>query len=517
MRKLIAIALLFLASCSETKTPDANTISSLKLKRGSVISCGARDQGFGKVGFETSCRSELKWDFDMGVALLHSFEYDEAEKVFAKIIDAQPDCAMAYWGVAMANYHTLWAPPNADEFEKGSKAIAIARSIGAQTEREKSYINAIGLFYDHHEKDDHAIRYARFESAMKTLFETYEQDPEAAVFYALVLTGGANPADKTYSKQKQAVAILENLYKDRPNHPGIIHYIIHSYDNPQLASLALDEARKYASIAPSSAHAQHMPSHIFTRLGLWDEDIRSNRDAANSAKCYAESAGIKGHWDEELHSLDYLIYAYLQKNDTISAAREVSYMLSMKEITPFNFKVAYALAASPARLMLEKHDWKGAAQLKLYPGNIDWSKYLWPKAIHIYARAMGQANSGELAGAQSSIHEMEIIRDTLLAQKDVYKANQVSIQINTANAWLLFRSGKQTEGLDWMIRAADMEDATQKHAVTPGEVLPARELLGDMLLEMGRSADAIAAYEADLAERPNRYHASQVLKDLRRQ
>ena len=289
---------LLVISCNNNNTSANKAINEIGLKRGDLISCGPPDKAFGIVGFETSCSEKVKNKFDLAVALLLSFEYDEAEKVFAKIIDEDPNCAMAYWGVAMSNYHPLWEPPSPAELEKGAKAIAVAQSITQKSKKESDYIEAIALFYKDWNKADHHSRSIRFEKAMEKIYAKFPNDKEVAVFYALSLNAAADPADKSFANQKKAGTILTALYPGEPNHPGIVHYIIHSYDYPVLAAIALPAARKYASIAPASAHAQHMPSHIFTRLGLWDEAIKSNLTATSSAKCYAENAGIKGHWDE---------------------------------------------------------------------------------------------------------------------------------------------------------------------------------------------------------------------------
>ena len=321
MKQLIHISIRFyyilaaasVISCHNNSTPSNELIKQLNLKRGNVISCGPPDAQFGSVDFDMSCDAKAKKDFNLAIELLHSFEYEESEKVFAKIIDETPGCAMAYWGVAMCNFHPLWNPPAEAELEKGSKAIDIAKAITTKSAWEAGYINAIGLFYKDWNIKDHHARCMDFEHAMEKLHASYPDDKEAAIFYALSLDAAAVPADKTYAKQKKAGAILEALYKAEPNHPGVIHYIIHTYDYPELAVLALPAARRYAQVAPSSAHALHMPSHIFTRLGLWDDCIHSNLKSIEAAKCYGESAGIPGHRDEELHGLDYLVYACLQK------------------------------------------------------------------------------------------------------------------------------------------------------------------------------------------------------------
>jgi tetratricopeptide (TPR) repeat protein len=502
------VFLYLLVSCgNHGDGPSKNLIDQLELKRGRVISCGPAEQQFGPVQFDVTGSTVLKKDFNLAVSLLHSFEYDEAEKTFSKIIDETPDCAMAYWGIAMCNFHPLWNPPATTELQKGAKAIEIANNIKNKSARESGYIAAIGAFYRDWEKKDHLTRCLDFEKAMEQLYRTYPSDKEAAIFYALALNASADPTDKTYAHQKKAGAILTALYPGEPDHPGIIHYLIHTYDNPELAELALPAARKYARIAPSSAHALHMPSHIFTRLGLWDECISSNLESVSSAKCYAAAAGIKGHWDEELHGLDYLVYAYLQKGENAEAQAQLKYLDSINLVYPANFKVAYAFAAIPSRYYLENKLWPQAAALPLHPTTFAWGKFPWQEAILHFARFMGALHSGKTAAADAELKKLHQLHDTLEQQKDLYKSRQVAIQIRTAEAWRLFVSGDKTKGLQLMQLAADMEDSTEKHPVTPGSVLPARELLGDMYLEMLDYKNALQAYETVLKNCPNRFNS----------
>jgi len=488
------------------KNISSEEIKAINLKRGEIVLCGPADKQFGTVQFDISCSREVKNTFNLAMALLHSFEYDEAEKVFTKIIDQEPGCAMAYWGVAMCNYHPLWAPPGPTELIKGSKVIELAESLNSLPERESGYIQAIAAYYKDWEKADQHTRCIRYEKAMEKLYTQYPGDHEAAIFYALSLDAAADPSDKTFAFQKKAGAILNAIYPNEPNHPGIVHYIIHTYDYPGLAELALPAARKYASVAPASAHAQHMPSHIFTRLGLWDECISSNLISTASAKCYAENAGLKGHWDEEFHGMDYLVYAYLQKGDDSLAKAQWDYLRTIREVYPANFKVAYAFAAIPARYVLENRMWKEAATLEIYPGSFPWDKFPWEKAIIHFTRLLGAVHAGLMDSAVSELDKLKTLRDTLLQQKNTYKANQVDIQIMASEAWMLFKAGKYSSALEHMISAADMEDATEKNPVTPGEVIPARELLADMLLEMGYKEKALTAYQEDLAAHPNRFN-----------
>jgi hypothetical protein len=494
-------------SCNtKNKEPSKEAINAINLKRGAVISCSPSGAEFGSVEFEMSCSGKIKDDFNLAAKLLHSFEYDEAEKVFARIIDEAPECAMAYWGVAMSNFHPLWTPPSQAELMKGVKAIEIAQSIAKKTKREEAYINAIAAFYIGWDKADHLSRCVNFEKSMEHLYKEYPNDKEAAVFYALALNAAADPADKSFAKQKKAGAILNSLYPGEPNHPGIVHYIIHTYDAPELAALALPAARKYANVAPSSAHALHMPSHIFTRLGLWDECISSNIASVSSAQCYAKEAGIKGHWDEELHGLDYLVYAYLQKGENDHAKKQWDYLKTITEVYPLNFKVAYAFASIPSRYVLENKLWSEAASLTIHYKNFPWENFPWQKAMIHFTRLMGAAQTGNITAAKAELKALDSIHRKLLEQKDAYKANQVQVQVKAGEAWIKFKEGKNDEALMLMNFAAGLEDKTEKHPVTPGEVIPARELLGDMLLQMNKPGMALAAYEENLKKHPNRFN-----------
>jgi tetratricopeptide (TPR) repeat protein len=501
----MAAALLF--GCREKPQPMlAKKISAINLKTGNVVLCGPDDKGVGKVSFIISGSDSIINQFNFGIALLHSFEYDEAEKVFAQIIHRDPRCAMAYWGVAMCNYHPLWPPPETPELIKGNRALEIARSIKPKTPRETDYIDALSVYYNNWQKIDHRTRCNQYEAAMKTVYEKYPNDKEAAIFFALALDAAADPADKTYTNQKKAGQILNALYSAAPLHPGIIHYLIHTYDYPELAQLALPAAEKYASVAPASAHAQHMPSHIFTRLGMWDESIQSNLASTAAARCYAENAGIKGHWDEELHGMDYLVYAYLQKKDLKKAKEQWDYLNTFGEVSPLNFKGAYTFAAIPARYVLENRLWKEATQLTTTPAGFPMQQFPWQSGIIHFARLLGFVHTSRLDSAKQELATLNQLRNQLLAKKESYKANQLAIQLMAAEGWMAWKEGNAAAALEKMNQAADMEDKTEKHPVTPGQVLPARELLGDLYLELKQPEKALAAYQADLEKQPNRYN-----------
>ncbi|HEX6914260.1 MAG TPA: hypothetical protein VF145_03415 [Chitinophagaceae bacterium] len=479
--------------------------ASLDLKRGTAISCGPPEMQLGKLDFSIEGSRESRERFILGLKLLHSFEYDEAEKVFAGIIDKEPDCAMAYWGVAMSNFHPLWTPPSEAEFQKGLKALKIARDLAGNSGREADYIMALSAYFTEGANETHRSRCLRFEQSMESLHENYSDDDEAAIFYALALTAAADPSDKSYSKQEKAGRILNQLYAEHPDHPGIIHYTIHAYDAPELAAKALPAARRYASVAPSSAHALHMPSHIFTRLGLWDEAIRSNEASVEAARCYAQQAKLEGHWDEELHGLDYLVYAHLQRGDNKAAKQYLDYLKTITKVDPVNFKVVYAFSAIPSRWVLENKRWQEAANLDIHIGNFNWRGYEWQKAIIHFTRALGRVHIGDESGASREIEQLQNIYDTL-APKDSYKAQQVQIQLGSARAWLHYLQ-KKDDALYLMMETASLEEKTEKHPVSPGEVVPARQLLGDMLMELGRYAQALQAYEADLTRHPNRFNS----------
>ena len=502
---VLAIASVSILSCNNNQVSSADN-KTIELKRGDIISCGPQEgELFGTVSFDLTIPNSYQKDFNTAIALLHSFEYDEAEKMFAKVIDEVPGCAMAYWGVAMSNFHPVWMPPTPAELKKGSQAIEIARSVNDKTKRESDYIEAIAQFFEHADELDHRSRVLKFEKAMENLYQQYPDDKEAAVFYALALSAAIDPTDKMYSRQKKAFEILEPVFKEQPLHPGIAHYLIHNMDYPGLATLALPAARKYASIAPASAHAQHMPSHIFTRLGLWDESIRSDLASVSSAQCYAEKAKLNAHWDEELHGMDYLVYAYLQKNDEASAKQQLDYLKTINKVSPANFKIAYAFAAVPARYALERKDWKMAAELQLPVANFSWDNFPWQEAIIHFTKLLGYVHLNNLKEADKELAILNTLHQKLLPQKNkAMESAQVDVQIKAAEAWIELKKGNKQIAKELMIAAADKEDGMEKHPVTPGSVLPARELLGEMLLELNESASAVEAFEKDLQINPNR-------------
>lgn len=465
----------------------------------------------GVVNFAISCKPQVQKRFDRAVAWLHSFEYEEAEKAFTDVTVMDPQCGMAYWGIAMSNYHPLWAPPTAAELNKGSAAVEKAKSAGVRTPREQGYIAAIEVFYKDHDRLDHRQRAFAYNEAMKKQSASYPSDREASVFYALTLIAtGMMSQDKTYVREKEAAEILNRVLAREPRHPGVAHYLIHSYDYPALAQLALPAARSYAKLAPASAHAQHMPSHIFTRLGLWSDAIRSNLDAENSAKTFAVRNHMSGAWDEQLHAMDYLAYAYLQRAQNKNAAGVLAELNQLQRVDPPSFKVAYAYTAIPARYVLERRQWNEAASLTLRDGHLKdllLGKFPWAKAHIHYARAIGAARSGDTASARREVDELTRIKQALTEVKGDYDwAKQVEIERQVASGWLAFAEGKHEEALQLLRAAADLDDATDKHPVTPGALLPIREQLADLLLELKQPAAALQEFEVSFRATPNRFN-----------
>jgi len=465
----------------------------------------------GQVAFPISATPPVQKQFNRAVALLHSFEYDRSEQAFAEILESAPDCTMAYWGIAMSLYHQLWAPPNPEELKKGWTAVEKARALGASTEREQAWLQAIRSFYGDSDKLDHRTRAQAYEKAMEQLYQAHPGDQEAAIFYALALNGTALvtvPMDKTYAKQKKAAEILNAVLRENPQHPGVAHYLIHSYDYPALASLALPAARSYAKIAPASAHALHMPSHIFTRLGLWSESIQSNLASAAAAHEHAKTSGMAGTWDEELHAMDYLAYAYLQGGQDREAERTLQKLRGIQKVWPENFKCAYAFAAIPARVVLERRRWSEAAGLELHPAGFPWAKFPYAEAITRFARALGAARSGDPISAAKEVDSLtEIEKKVSKIQSDYDWASQVQIQRRAAAGYLAWAQGREQEAFEILRSAAELEDSTEKHPVTPGAVLPARELLAELLLQSGRYAESLREFEAVLRDAPNRFQS----------
>jgi hypothetical protein len=462
----------------------------------------------GKVHFATTCASAVQPAFEHGVALLHSFAYEPAARTFADVASHDPGCAMAPWGIAMSNFHVIWGPPTAAEFAAGREAAQQAAVIPAGSKREGDYIAAINAYY-RGDGIPHPARVVAFERAMASVAQHNPGDHEAAIFHALAILGVAynSPPDKTYARQKQAAEILNRLLPLEPDHPGIAHYIIHSFDYPGLAELALPAARAYAKIAPSAPHALHMPSHIFTRLGLWQESIASNLASEEAARKWVEKAHPGATAFDALHAIDYLEYAYLQTGRDAQGRELVGRVAKVTSLDVAQFAAAYALAAVPARYALERRAWKEAAALAVAPASFPWKEYPWAEAIVHFARAVGAARSGELETARAAVARLAAIQEALAGQKGFDWATQVEIQRRAAAGWLARAEAKDDEAVALLRSAADLEDTTDKHPVTPGSVLPAREQLADLLAELGHPGAALTEYETSLRTAPARFRS----------
>jgi len=464
----------------------------------------AHAEKLGTVSFATSCAPAVKAPFARAVALLHSFWYDQAEKAFGEVAAADPSCAMAHWGVAMSVYHPIWAPPTPAEIERGQEAVAKAKAAAAPTARERDYVAAIEAFFRDADTADHRTRAVAYEKAMEGVHLRHPDDREAAIFYALALLGTAPPADKTYANQKKAGAILNRVLPAQPDHPGVAHYLIHSFDYPQLADLALPAARSYSKIAESSPHALHMPSHIFVRLGLWDDAIRSNMESAAAARAHVEKTLPGARSFDELHAIDYLAYAFLQQGRDAKAREMVESIRTVQKLDNPQFAAAYALAAVPARYALERGQWAEAAALEVGPSFFPWATFPYAEAITHFARAVGAARSGDAGRAREAVERLEALHKAAVDAKIGYWPAQIEIQRRAAAGWLARAEGRNDEAARLLKEAADLEASTDKHPVTPGAVLPAREMYADLLLELGRPAEALAEYEAAVAIAPNR-------------
>jgi hypothetical protein len=457
----------------------------------------------GTVHFPTSCTAAAQKPFDRGVALLHSFEFQRALDDFDRTIAADPACGMAYWGIALTRWSNPFAPGlrTPAQIRQGREAIDRAVAAGVKTDRERAYLDAASRLYADGDRVPQAARVASYRDAMAALAAKYPDDTEASIFYALALAFAANPEDKTYADQLKGGAILERLFTKQPDHPGLAHYIIHTYDVPPLADRALEAARRYARIAPSAPHALHMPSHTFTRVGYWQESIDANIAAAKAAKA-------EGATGEELHASDYQTYAYLQMARD-RAARQL--VVSLPEMASRYDPTAvrgsappaaayFAIAAMPARYALERGAWAEAATLEPHA-----TAFPYTDAMTSFARALGAARLQDAAAARTALAELEALHARLVAQHEPYWANQVDIQRRAASAWIALADGKTSAALEEMRAAAHAEDATEKSAVTPGPLAPARELLGDMLVVAGRPSEALQEYATALTKEPNRF------------
>ena len=446
----------------------------------------------GNVHFPVTCAPAAQAAFDRAMALQHSFWYQAAKQGFAAVQQADPQCVMAYWGMAMSQLGNPFSPRPPDVLSAGAAALAKAGEIGAKNPREAAYLAALGVYYKDYDKVDHRNRVVAYAAAMGDVAARFPDDREAAILYALALDTAAAPTDKTYANQLKAAPILEQAFAEQPQHPGVAHYLIHTYDAPPLAEKGLPAALRYADIAPAAPHALHMPSHIFTRVGYWQQSIDTNRRSADAA----HAAGEIG---DEMHAYDYMVYAYLQTAQDSAARQVVAGIGAVMTQADGGYGGQFAAAAMPARLAIERGAWSDAAALAPRP-----TKLANVEAITHFARALGAARGGNVVAARAELDTLRALEAKLVAAKDVYWAEQTGIQVDVITAWIA-RGEQKAEAIDLMRAAADREAKTEKAPVTPGPLAPAREMLGEMLLEAGRAAVALAAFEASHKVEPNRF------------
>lgn len=461
----------------------------------------------GSVAFPVSCTEDASARMRLGLALLHNMTYTEAEAAFRSASDLDPECALAYWGVAMTYVHPLWPDvPSPAQFERGRALLEQARTRGTRTPREEAYVTALEAYYRDAETRDEPARLASYAAAWAQVAADHPDDPEAALFRALSLMATAPGSDQTFATQQEAGAIAEQVLKRIPDHPGAHHYTIHAYDVPPLAQRALPVARSYGKVAPDNSHALHMTSHIFTRVDLWEESIQYNARAADAALHHPINGATSHH---HLHALDYLAYAHLQRADDAKAREVLDHLSALHGPVMDNSVTAYAFAAVPARIALERQRWADAARLQpRQPASLSWDNYPHLDAITEFARALGHAHTGNMAAARTSVARLGALQTKAAALPGAYDWGiQVKIQEVAARAWIAYGERRTDEAVRLMQEAAQLESTTQKNPVTPSEVLPAGELLGDMLLDLKRYDEALAAYRTALERSPNRLNS----------
>jgi hypothetical protein len=457
----------------------------------------------GRVTFPISCRPSVQAPFERAVAMLHSFWYEASIKAFQSVVAEDPECAMGHWGIAMSEWHPLWYAPDAAALAAGWAEIQKAKAAGARSDRERGFVAALETFYRDAGRLDNATRLAAYEKAMEGLHQRFPDDREVTAFYGLALLAAASPQDKSYAKQKTAALLLQQIFIAQPDHPGASHYIIHAFDYPELAEWGLPAARNYAKIAPAAPHALHMPSHIFTRLGVWRESIASNVASEQAAKDYAAKVNMDGAWDEQLHAMDYLVYAYLQLGEDREAKAVLDELRKIRRVQPENVKTAYAFAALPARYALERRNWAEAAAMS----SLHESKLKWPSGMTSFTRGYGLARLGDLSGASRELAALEAVALQMAEPKDPFWSDYLEALRRGLKAWVLHGQRDEAAALVLMRSAADLEDATAKHPATPGSVLPMRELLGELLLEQHHGRQALIEYQTALRLSPHRLAA----------
>lgn len=466
----------------------------------------SKPEKLGEVTFPISCNDAAQQEFNRAMALFHSFWFNPAIESFSNVVQLDPECGMAHWGIAIMSMGNPFAwPANPKAMQAAATAMAEAQRVGARSERERDYIAALSVFFKEWETTEHRSRAVALEKAMGGVAAKYPKDDEAQILYALVLDATALPTDKTFANQQKAAGILEPMFKKYPNHPGVTHYLIHTYDYAELADKGLASARAYGAIAPSVPHALHMPSHIFSRVGLWQEMVEGNKASYGAAKAELKETTLGVGTYDALHAMDYMVFGYLQQAQDKAAKQLVDEAAAIQKVNVENFVAAYALAAIPARYALERGDWKQAAALKLSPGDLAWNKFPQAEGILVFASGLGAVRSGDVAAARNNVEHLQALKEAMTAAKIGYWAGQTDFQIKTVNAWIALAEKRNGEAVQLMRAAAEAEEASDKHPVTPGNVVPSRQLLGDMLLTLNQPAQALTEFERSLKRDPNRF------------
>ncbi len=486
--------------------PGLAVVAALTVLAALLVSGGGQSRAdtarLGTVHFPVSCNAAAQKEFQVAMAYYHSFAWAQLKGAVERVLQADPGCAMAHWlkALGLLDNPFVW-PVNLSRgvLAEAQAALDAARAAGLQSQRERDYVDALAVFFKEADRLDHRARATALQRALGGVAARHAGDTEAAILHALILSANFDPTDKQYTNQLRAAQILEAIFREQPDHPGVAHYLIHSYDYPPIAQKGLDAARRYAAIAPDAPHAQHMPSHIFTRVGYWRESIAANR----------QSSRVDG--DRSLnspHAYDYMVYAHLQLAQDRAAAGVLAHAVG-RPTKPDHFAAAFAYAAMPARLALERGAWQEAAGLPLNPAAeaYPWKKYPQAEAINAFARGIGAGLSGQGTAARAEVARLHALRDAASERKLGYWAEQIDIQAEVVRGLAACAEGQAGECLASLRAAADREDATEKHVVTPGPLLPAREVLGMVLLKDGKAAEALRAFEAVLAKEPNRYRA----------
>ena len=479
----------------------------LSATAGSARALEESEYPLGKVDFSNSCAAEAQQELNQAVALLHHMTYPRAKAAFTRVAELDPQCAMAHWGIAMSLFQPLWPTrPGPDQLRAGWEAVQKARALAPATEREQLYIAAAEAFFREPASTDYWERIRRWEKALEALYQRFPDDPDAAALYALAHLATAPAGGSSHEHQDHAAAILLAVRAQHPDHPGSMHYLIHGNDVRGREHESLDVVRAYSAIAPHNPHALHMPTHIFTRLGSWDEVIQGNLKAAEAA--LEHPAGDGRHvWDEFPHAVEYLVYAYLQQGADQSAERQLERLRATQHLDP-TFKTAFHLSSIPARYALERRAWQEAADLAPRPSAaIEWDRFPWPESVTWFARGLGAAQLGRVADAERARDRLGELEEAANQAGEELFTRQIRVLRLGVSAWLAHVEGKEQLALEQMQAAAELELSTPKHAVTPAPTLPADELLGDLLMARGKPAEALVAYQRSLELYPNRFNS----------